>query len=111
MEEGRPTRDQLEAWRRSSDSRVLRGSVLVRSPAHPEVTTIAPGQWRPIDELVSELGMRFTLWGHDFDIQSDVEGELGKGLVGLLILDDPETPRPPSPEEAAVLGLPRRLSE
>jgi hypothetical protein len=106
MEGSEPTRDQLEAFQRSNASRVVRGSILVRPPTHPDVTAIAPGRWRSIDELVSELGTQFSMWGHDFDIGEDVEGGLGKGLLGLLILEDPAAPRPPTPEESAVLGIP-----
>jgi hypothetical protein len=106
MEGSGPTQEQLEEFHRATASKVLRGSILIRPPTHPDVNAIAPGRWQPIDELVSELGTQFTAWGHDFDIGEDVEGSLGKGLLGLLILEDATTPRPPTREERAVFSIP-----
>jgi hypothetical protein len=97
------TSEQLAAFQEFTERLPLVPTILIKEPGDPHVT-LRPSRWRPLDDLVAELGTRFHRNGIEYDITQAVQGQLGKGLVAALVLEDPTTPRPISPQELAVLG-------
>jgi hypothetical protein len=96
--------EDLADYQRYAETLTLVPEILIQDPTDPEVNRV-PGDWQSLDAVVEARGTRFEEFGEIFDIAADVEGQLGKGKLALLILRDPSTPRLPTPEERAVARI------
>jgi hypothetical protein len=95
----------LDGERLLVDEKELVPGVLIREPGDPLCRAV-PDRWVPLDELVRERGTRFEQDGRHYDIGTQVEGRLGQGLVAMVGLVDPSTPRPLTPRELQAFEVP-----